>query len=421
MFGWLRKEKVKTLALPEKYASGFIQPLTTRRLEIKLGEKLVVQKGWCAVIVVKDKPQDVFLPGEYELNLPSLPHTTRALKLDKSKIKKKKGESKIVFPSKFKCDLYFVNMAVIENQDWQASRISMKDKVCGRFNITMSGKFDFQTTDVPSTIKLFLLEWACIAPSKAQLRLQQYVGEFVAEAMEWGKVTSPEIINDTKQIGEIIAPIISKKFSKYGITISNFSVDKVDFGRDVTALLEQKRREESQQTNDNEIEQTTEKVEQTANNIEEINSDVTKDSVINLEFSTNEDKTEAIAENKEEKGDLFDKIVLDKDVKLDFDKIENEIAPKDTVKVEDIQEKEKEYFTDDFLSKKLRENKNKKENNAPMDFSTQSDEELLDGKSSKTENNKSNNNEELSQKICPKCGKVHDKNDQICECGCVLD
>lgn len=383
MFGWFKREKIKTLSLPEKFANGFIQPLTVQRLEIKLGEKLVVTDGWCAVIVAKDKPQDIFMPGEYELNIPSLPHTTKALKLDKSKIKKHKGEQQIVFPTKFKCDLYFVNTRVFANQDWRASRIFMRDKKCGKYNLSLQGKFDFQSINVTNTIKLFLLEWAVINSSKAQLRLQQYVGEFVSNAMEWSKTTDPEYINNKENLSEMLSPIISKNFEKYGISINNFKVEKVDFSRDVTALLSQKEREQKQN------------IEQDENAIK--NEDINPEK---------ENETKQLTQNN-----VIDKGVLKNDVDLEkIEKEENFIEP----------EKEKNYFADDFLSKKLKENEKKTEdkNIEIIDYTVLKDDELINFKNTTTKNQKDADD---SIKICPKCGKTHEKTDQICDCGCILD
>lgn len=372
MFGWLKKEKVKTLSLPDKYKGGFIQPLTSRLLEINLGEKLVVPTGYCAVIVAKDKPLDIFVAGEYELNIPSLPKTTKVFKLDKSKIKNKKGEKQIVFPTKFKCDLYFVNMSIFNGQEWIANNISIKDKECGRFSLSLSGKFSFQTNDIAHTIKLFLLEWAYIGASKAQTRLAQYMGEFTKDAVEWGKVTDPTILNNKEQMSEILSPILIKKFEKYGITISNFMVEKINFGRDITAILEQKNRDKK--TEDNEKHTIIEQEEDRQN----------------IFVNTKQNNEVEIQSEKPILADLentnIDLSILDNEINENFDNIQ-------------------------FV-----------ENNpAKLDFTTMSDEELLSKNFTKHKNIDFAKTDFVDTKKCPKCGKLHSVDDQICECGCNLD
>lgn len=378
MFGWFKKEKVKTLSLPDKQMGGFIQPLTSRLLEINLGEKLVVPVGYCAVIVSKDKPLDIFTAGEYDLSIPSLPKTTKALKLDKSKVKKKKGEKQIIFPTKFKCDLYFVNMAVFEGQEWVANRIYIKDKQCGKFNLSMSGKFSFQVSDVANTIKLFLLEWAFIGASKAQIRLKQYMGEFVGDAVEWGKVTNPIVLNDSVQMSEILSPLLVKKFGKYGIAISNFVVEKVDFGREVTAILEQKERENKPEEKEPDADITKEV---TTQNNETAPNEVADN--LQKQPKAEQQETQSISDSENAVVDLS---ILDSEI----DKKDNEIQ---------------------FVEKKP----------AKIDFSAMSDEDLLSKSFTKNKNKDTANTTFDNTKKCPKCGKIHSIDDQICECGCNLD
>ena len=401
LFGLFKKNKESVLALPEKYSGGFIQPLVSSRIEIKLGQKLQVNEGYCAVIVVKDKPQDVFLAGEHELSIPSLPKTTHALKLDKSRIVKKKGKSEVVFKNSFKCDLYFVSLTPFTNQPWRTGNLLKKSKKFGRYNVSVSGTCTFQTVNAANTIKLFLLEWAKISAGKAQLRLQQYISEFASSALEWSRENNPEIINDKIKVAALIEPAVSKNLEKYGIKITDFVAEKVDFGRAVTALLEQKKRD-SVDTSAEEI-------------------------VNNIDFDTETKEPETVTISVEREKGAESPVVLD----LSETEHTKESAPVDI----DLSQKTKANTVEPIAEDELE----------PIDFTKLSDTELLQkqikvkkkrssntqdrkitaekkqGKQEQQAANESETQLEENTKKCPNCGKIHEKGDQICDCGCILE
>ena len=375
LFGLFKKDEKKVLSRPEKYSGGFIQPLTTGQVEISLGEKLVVNEGWCAVIVVKDKPQDVFSAGEYELTIPCLPKTTRALKLDKSKVIKKKGKQEVVFKNSFKCDLYFVNMSAFTGQDWEIPRITKRNKQNGRFTMSVNGKCDFQSTNAGNTIRLFLLEWDKINAGKAQPRLQAYISEFAGSSLEWSRENNPDILKDKTQVASIISEGVSKNLDKYGIKVTNFVVDEITFDRNITAILEQQKR----------------------------------DATSSVEA---EDKASEILNNID-LDEPAEKEMVTVEVKHSANQKENAVPDKVVLKSNENDE-EQEQKSNNFKI-------TIKEEPEPIDFTRVTDEELLKNDFVENKKEEIEENNTKTSKICPNCGKVHNLDDQICECGCILD
>ena len=401
LFNLFKKNKESVLALPEKYSGGFIQPLVSSQIEIKLGQKLQVNEGWSAVIVVKDKPQDVFGAGEHELSIPSLPKTTHALKLDKSKIVKKKGKSEVVFKNSFKCDLYFVSLAPFTNQPWHTGNLLKKSKKFGRYNVAVSGTCTFQTVNVANTIKLFLLEWAKISAGKAQLRLQDYISEFASSALEWSKENNPEIINDKVKVAALIEPAVSKNLEKYGIKITDFVADKVDFGRAVAALLEQKKRDNEETS-----------AEDIVNNID-FDSDKTKEPetvTVSVEKERSEESSAVLDLEKVEQNNEPEPV----DIDLSQNKVgtvepitEDELEPIDFTKLSDTE----------LLQKQIKVKKKRKNDTQERKITATKKQEIQEPQ---TENKDEVQLDEDTKK-CPNCGKIHEKNDQICDCGCILE
>ena len=447
-FNLFKKKKESALTLPDKYSGGFIQPLTSQRLEIKLGEKLIVNEGWSVCIVAKDKPLDVFSAGEYELTLPMLPKTTRALKLDKSRIVKKGGRQEVVFKNSFKCDLYFVNMSTFKAQPWQTGRIGKKNKEHGRYSVVLNGVCDFRTTNVADTIKLFLIENAKISSGKAQARLLEYISEFANKSLEWSRVNDPVIINNKQQIAAQISADVQKDLKKYGIEISNFVVEDVIFDRNISAFLEQKKRDEPEITNESTHEIDAKEI---ADSIDLNTGKVGEVVTVKIDRQKEEDVQEGAANNDKNSAEVvdlstpqkekdeaepvvLDKVVIKKKKKEEKSRKKNKnndiiannnlTAGQDKIGADEGVNLSSESEDNTSAFKNLHEDMNVQDADAPkIDFTEMSDAELL--KSIVKKGSRKTHNEEVvlveSTKKCPNCGKVHDIEDKICDCGCNLE
>lgn len=242
-FDFFKKEKQGFLSLPDKYNSSFIQPLSVARLEIKLGDHIVVPQGWWAVIVVKDKPRDVFEAGEWIISLDRLPLTKKALRLDKPVVVIKKGKKEKVYRESFKCDLYYVSQATFTDKLWQSDNVNLKLPNKKRYSVGLGGTMDFRCVEPSGAIKLFLYEWARIESIKAEERLREFVGEIVTEILPSIKGITPQAIDDREVFEMQLLPLVNKSLSKYGITLDKLNITKTDFSLEIAAQLEQEKME----------------------------------------------------------------------------------------------------------------------------------------------------------------------------------
>lgn len=386
LFSAFKRKKDTVLQLPEQSSTGFIQPLASSLIEVKLGQKLIVNEGWCAVIVVKDKPTDVFSAGEHDLTLPMIPKTTRALKLDKSRVVKRKGKQEVVFKSSFKCDLYFVNMRPISNQPWMTGNIIKGNKKVGRYPVSISGLCTYESTSAGDTVRLFLLEWAKIATGKAQERLNQYISEFATSALEWSRENDPEVLNNKARVAEIVLPSITKNLEKYGIKIDEFAVEKVDFGRAVSAILAQQQRDS---TIEPQPEMDADEI------VKNIDFEEVKEPVV-IDVSNGKTETETVKSEN-----TLDLTTLEPEPEK-VHKIEDDLEPIDFTKLSD----------EELLKKQIRIKKKHKEPRKPIPLEPETPKTTEPEPAEKLGEN---------EKKCPNCGKIHDKNDQICDCGCILE
>ncbi len=239
-----KKEKEEAiLGLPEKFTNAFIQPLSSNLIEVKLGQKLKVPANYWAVIVVNDKPQDVFTEGEWELIIPNLPRVTNTLKLDKSKVVKSGSKQELVFQNSFKCDIYFVSKEIFINQQWETNLIYKKAKGYKRFGVLLSGECDIQCVEPAKMISLLKLEWAKIDNTKALPRIRKYLCDFANEGLDWAKISKPHELYNQENASKILLARVEKNFNKYGIKVINFRVKKAEFGREMMAMFEQELRD----------------------------------------------------------------------------------------------------------------------------------------------------------------------------------
>ncbi len=240
-----KKNKSAGLVLPEQLRMGLIQTLSSARIEVKLGEHIFVPQGFFAVIVVKDKPRDVFEAGEWVVSLDRIPETKKALKLHKPDMVKKHGKHERVYKEEFKCDLYYINQALIEGKLWQTSTIWLKLPDKKRYSVELGGTVDFKCVEPKAILKFFLYEWAFIENEKAIERVQEYVGELVAGAVPSVKGVTPFIIDDRESFAGTLLNMINKDMNKYGLTAERLTLDKVDFSLEVAAQVAQDRLEKN--------------------------------------------------------------------------------------------------------------------------------------------------------------------------------
>ena len=232
----------KVIQMPTKKQDILIQPQSSGFTTIELGQKILVEPGWNAVIVAKDTVLDVFAEGTHEISLAYIPKTTKALGLDKGKVKKSGGTAEVVLPTKFKCDLYFVRMDYIEDRKWQSGFIKVREKGKKKFSYRAVGTYSFQVQEPAKFVGLFLIEWAKIKAGQAIKKLDILVSEQITDILWSKKFKGVDSLTDYEFGNLILKPGVFKNFKKYGVAVSNIKVDSVvypkDFKREEFASVE---------------------------------------------------------------------------------------------------------------------------------------------------------------------------------------
>jgi len=224
----------KVISLPTKHRDVLIQPHSSGYTIIKLGQKLVVDNGWSAVIVAKDVVADVLMEGTHEISLAYIPKTTKLLKLDKGKVEKNGMFADVVLPTSFKCDLYFVRMDYIQGRKWESDLIKVREKEKKNLKFKMNGNYSFQVQAPDKVVDLFLIDWGKIKAGRAISKLDVLVGE-VCDEILWNKrIKNRDELTQYDFGNLVLKPPVYKNFIKYGLCITDMQVEKIIYPESVT-------------------------------------------------------------------------------------------------------------------------------------------------------------------------------------------
>ena len=237
--------KRKPISLPEKRKNALIHPMSSSVSTIKLGEKLRVDEGWCALVVAKDRPLDVFPSGEHELCVAMLPKTSALLKLTKGKIKKSKDKVDVIVPDRFKCDLYYINLEPFKNLSWRSGSFGARSKRYGLYRVKMMGTVDIQVTKPADFMKLFLYEWSHIPAGKGEKYLSELIGEECNLRLLKSDYSNPNDFLDTDKISKYLLEELNKNFARYGINIDAVKVVDVSVSGKVANQIKQEQESEA--------------------------------------------------------------------------------------------------------------------------------------------------------------------------------
>ncbi|MBR1925420.1 MAG: SPFH domain-containing protein [Clostridia bacterium] len=262
----------KVIQMKPSKQNILIQAQSSKLSVIKLGQKIMVEKGYSAVIVAKDRVLDVFFEGTHEISLAYIPKTTKLLKLDHGKVVKHGMVAEAVLPTKFKCDLYYVKTEEILNRMWKSGKVKVREKGKKRFHFSMQGNYSFQITDPAKVVEFFLIDWARIVPGKELKKLDMLVGDEITEALWRKKIKSKDELTEYDMGNNVIKPAIFKTFNKYGICINDIVVENIIYPENLKSKtyqnVEAEKLENAQEaTNNSEIESKEDLIEYENHNI----------------------------------------------------------------------------------------------------------------------------------------------------------
>ena len=234
----------KDIDLPDKFKNSVIYPVSNKLYTVRLGQNITVNKGWSVVFVVKEKPRDVMFEGVHELSLPNLPGSTRALKLDKGRVKRKSNKVELELPKTFKCDIYYVNNKPIADFLWRSGKVPVKSKLYGRYKVNLYGTLDFKIDNSSKFVSLMLVENSHIRMGKGEKILSDFFNEEIADSVLFSNFFNPGQFADKANINDFLLNKLNENFEQYGLHVEKVNTQNVEFFGKINEQI--KRQDESQ-------------------------------------------------------------------------------------------------------------------------------------------------------------------------------
>ena len=197
---------------------------------IKIGQDIEVKPNFVGVVVAKGLVCDVFPEGRHRLEPKELPLASRKLKLTRQN---KKGE----LPTKFKADIYFVNLAEYTSTFKSKNFVKTKDSEFNKLKIKLSGKYDFKVINPIDFLEALLTQFGVIDDAIAEDEIEEWVSSLCVKAVQKNKPTAKELYQLNPNCFEGVKDYINGELYDCGIKIGMIEVTQAEFPKKLQKTL----------------------------------------------------------------------------------------------------------------------------------------------------------------------------------------
>ena len=219
----------ETFTLPDNFNNSIIYPVSNGYCTVNVGQNISINEGWNVVIVVRGRPQDILPAGNHQLNILNLPNTTRVLKLNTGKVKKKDTTVSVELPQSFKCDLYYVNLNEVIDFPWHSGRVPIRSKLYGKYKVGLKGTLQLKVLDCLKFLKLMLLERGHIKAGQGEKVLSGLINEEIYDSILFSSFYGPRQFAETNNIDTFLLNKLNENFKSYGLQITAITTRDIKF------------------------------------------------------------------------------------------------------------------------------------------------------------------------------------------------
>ncbi len=227
LLDFIKGELIEIIEWVETDADTVLWKFQDKGNNIKYGAQLTVRDSQVAIFINEGKIADVYGPGRHELSTQNMPLLTTL-----------KGW-KYGFQSPFKVDVYFISTKQFANLKWGTPNpVMVRDPEFKQVRVKAFGTYFIRVNDP----KLFFTEFSGTSPvlriGEIEEKLREIVSPKFAEAIAEANVAVLDLASRYTELGDVIAPILQKDMSVFGIELTKFQISSTTLPEEVLAFYD---------------------------------------------------------------------------------------------------------------------------------------------------------------------------------------
>jgi membrane protease subunit (stomatin/prohibitin family) len=229
LFDFIKKQFIDVLEWTEDGNGVLAWRYPMADNEIQNGAALTVRESQMAVFINEGQIADVFGPGRYTLNTPTLPVLTYLRNWDK------------LFASPFKSDVIFFSTRQQIDQRWGTQQpVTLRDKDFGAVRLRAFGNYSYRLADP----KLFFKE---ISGTRERYGVEDLDGQLrglllqhISDAVAQSGVPFLDLAANQVEFAAQIKAVSAPEFAKLGLSLDSVTLQNVSLPDELQKILDQR-------------------------------------------------------------------------------------------------------------------------------------------------------------------------------------
>lgn len=230
LFNFLKGEFIEVIHWEDAAQDTMVYkfPMVDKQ-QIKEGAQLIVRPSQVAIFVYDGQIADVFAPGKYELFTDTMPIFTSL------------SNWKYRFENHFKTDVYFVNTKQFTNQKWGTTNpIMMRDADLGMLRLRGYGIYAFRVSDPVQFLHEVFGSNKFFTVDQIAEHLKSLIISSMTDVIAEAKIPAMDLAAQYDEIGSLSIVKINNRFSLFGLTISDFTIENLSLPDSVEKAIDKR-------------------------------------------------------------------------------------------------------------------------------------------------------------------------------------
>ncbi len=197
--------------------------------EIKMGARLTVREGQCAIFINEGRLADVFKPGLHRLSTRNLPILTKLMAW-------KHG-----FNAPFKVEVYFVSARQFTDQKWGTSNpVIVRDPELGPLRLRAFGIYSFRVDDPAVFIREIVGTDGNFTTEEITGQLRGLAISGFSDLLGESKIPVFDLASNYDELSAQARQKLGNEFKTHGLELAKFYVENISLPPEVEAMLDKR-------------------------------------------------------------------------------------------------------------------------------------------------------------------------------------